>query len=88
MRGSFVLRVFQTHVQPSDADSSVHLAEQRKGTETVDTGPKDHLEFSMQTSAIEIQVWSALIGDTYSSCWFLHAQIIVSQLFSKLFSGL
>lgn len=25
--GSFILRMFQTHVQPSDANSSVHLAE-------------------------------------------------------------
>lgn len=38
--GAFVLRVFQAHVQPSDADSSVHLVEQEKGTERVNTGPK------------------------------------------------
>lgn len=28
--GSFILRMFQTHAQPSDANSSVHLAEQSK----------------------------------------------------------
>lgn len=29
--GSFVLRVFQAHVQPSDADSSVDLVEGERG---------------------------------------------------------
>lgn len=39
VRGSFVLRMFQTHVQPSDANSSVHLAEgktKQKGESILD----------------------------------------------------
>lgn len=73
VRGSFVLRVFQTHVLPSDADSSVHLVEQRKGTERVDTGPKRPSWVFHADVCYRNKKWGALIRDTYSSCWFLKA---------------
>lgn len=51
--GSSVLRVLQTHAQPPDADSSVHLVEEKRGSRPDPTKPS---RVSTQTSAREIQI--------------------------------